>query len=114
MSRCLFCQISSKEIPSKEVYEDSIIYAFEDINPKAPVHILIVPKKHIESIAAITEEDKEIILNAFIAANEIAGEKGIIKSGFRIVTNCGDDAGQSVSHLHFHLMGGRHMGWPPG
>ena len=111
---CLFCKIIKKEIPSKFVYEDDSIYAFEDINPQAPVHILIISKKHIATILDITDNDKEILLNMHKIANKIAIDKKIEKDGFRLVINCNKWAGQSVYHLHMHLLGGRIMTWPPG
>ncbi len=114
MSNCLFCKIFKKEISSKIVYEDSEIMAFEDINPQAPVHILIIPAKHIESINDIKEEDKELIGKMFLIAKKLAKEKGVSESGFRTVFNTGKDAGQAVFHIHLHLLGGRKMSWPPG
>lgn len=114
MSDCLFCKIFKKEIKSKIVYEDNEIMAFEDINPQAPVHILIIPAKHIESLNEITEDDKAIIGQMFLVAKKIAKEKNIDKSGYRTVFNTNKDAGQAVFHLHLHLLGGRKMTWPPG
>jgi histidine triad (HIT) family protein len=111
---CLFCKIIKREIPSKIVYEDNEIIAIEDIDPKAPIHILIMPKRHISTILDINEEDKELIGTIFIKASSIAKDKGISRNGFRIVVNCGKHGGQAVYHLHFHLLGGRLMGWPPG
>jgi histidine triad (HIT) family protein len=114
MPDCLFCKIAEKKIPSKIVYEDTDLTAFEDINPGAPVHILIVPKKHINSLNAIAEADKEIIGKLFICAKTLAKQKGIAESGYRTVFNTGRDAGMAVEHLHLHLLGGRPFGWPPG
>ncbi len=111
---CLFCKIINKEIPSKIVYEDEHLFAFEDLNPQAPVHILFVPKKHISTSLDIQEEDNELIGRMFRAANKIAIEKGIAEKGFRTVMNCNSDAGQTVFHIHLHLLGGRVMQWPPG
>ncbi|RME62712.1 MAG: histidine triad nucleotide-binding protein [Nitrospirae bacterium] len=111
---CIFCKIASKEIPSKIVYEDELSVAFEDINPQAPVHILIIPKKHIPNTLALTEDDKALIGHLFMVANKIAQDKGIAERGFRLVNNCNAEAGQTVFHLHIHLLGGRAMGWPPG
>jgi len=111
---CLFCKIISKEIPSKTVYEDEHVLAFEDVTPQAPVHILIVPKKHISTSLDIQEEDNELIGQMFRAANVIAKEKGIAERGFRTVMNCNREAGQTVFHIHLHLLGGRAMQWPPG
>ena len=106
---CLFCKIIAGEIPSTKVYEDDKVYAFNDINPAAPVHILIIPKVHIASAAEVTAENADIIGHIFEVAAKLAKEKGL-DNGYRIVTNCGDDAGQSVHHLHFHLIGGRFLG----
>ncbi len=114
MADCLFCKIIAGEIPSGKVYEDEYVYAFNDISPEAPVHVLIVPKEHIASCNEITEENAEIISKIFLAAKKIAEEKGIAEGGYRIVNNCGDDGGQTVKHLHFHLLGGRSLSWPPG
>ncbi|MBU2591186.1 MAG: histidine triad nucleotide-binding protein [Nitrospinota bacterium] len=114
MEDCIFCKIVSGEIPAKKLYEDDKAIAFEDLNPKAPVHILIIPKKHLATSLEAKEEDKGLMGHLFLTANKLAQEKGIDRSGFRLVVNCNEDAGQSVFHLHFHLMGGRFMAWPPG
>lgn len=114
MSNCIFCKIISGEIPAKKVFENDNIIAFNDINPEAPVHILIIPKKHIASVNEITEQDINIIGEIFLAAKEIAKNQGVSEDGYRVVTNCGEKAGQSVQHLHYHLLGGRNLKWPPG
>ncbi len=114
MADCLFCKIISGEIPSGKVYEDDSVYAFNDISPEAPVHVLIVPKEHICCANEITDENAHVVSKVFLAAKHIAKEKGISDSGYRIVNNCGEDGGQSVKHLHFHLLGGRGLSWPPG
>ena len=106
---CLFCKSIAGEIPSTKVYEDDKVYAFNDINPAAPVHILIIPKVHIASAAEVTAENADIVGHIFEVAAKLAKEKGL-DNGYRIVTNCGDDAGQSVHHLHFHLIGGKFLG----
>lgn len=111
---CLFCRIIDRKIPSKIVYEDEYIFAFEDINPQAPVHILVIPKKHISTVLEIGTEDKELIEHLFQAANKIAKDRGVAERGFRLVTNCNPEAGQTVYHLHLHLLAGRPMRWPPG
>lgn len=111
---CIFCGIVNNDIPSKKVYEDDKVVAFEDINPAAPVHVVIVPKKHISSLMDINDEDSILISHIFMVAKKIAIEKNISENGFRIVSNCGENAGQTVKHLHFHLLGGRSFGWPPG
>lgn len=105
MSDCLFCKIIAGEIPSTKVYEDETVYAFRDINPQTPVHILVIPKTHIESAAAITDENKALVADCFAAIAKIARAEGL-DSGFRVVTNIGDDGGQTVHHLHFHILGG--------
>ena len=110
---CLFCRIISGEIPSSKVYEDEYVFAFRDINPQAPVHILIVPKEHIASAKDINESNSAVVAHIFEVAAKIAKAEGL-DDGFRIVNNCGDSAGQTVKHLHFHLMGGREFGWPAG
>jgi len=110
---CIFCKIINKEIESKIVYEDEKCVAFEDINPQAPVHILVVPKKHISALRDAGEEDRELLGHVLKIASKIALEKGLEK-GYRIVVNDGKEAGQTVFHVHFHLLGGREMGWPPG
>lgn len=114
MEDCLFCKIVKGDIPCNKVYEDDKVFSFKDIDPKAPVHILIVPKKHISSLNKITQEDSEVIAHIFTVVKKLADELGIAESGYRVVSNCGEDGGQSVSHIHFHLLGGRNLKWPPG
>lgn len=114
MNDCIFCKIINGEIPSEKVYEDELVLSFKDINPEAPSHVLIIPKKHISSLNELKEEDEKIISHVFMVAKEIAEKLGIANSGYRIVTNCGEDGGQTVSHIHFHLLGGRSLQWPPG
>ena len=111
---CLFCKIIAGEIPSVEVYRDEEIFAFEDINPAAPTHILVVPVKHIQDIGSATEEDRETLGRLLLVANQIAEDRGLTKDGFRYVINTGRDGGQTVFHLHLHILGGRSLGWPPG
>lgn len=110
---CLFCKIINGEIPSNKVYEDDFVFAFRDIEPQAPTHILIIPKQHIKSAAEIDESNSAVVAHIFEVAAKIAKQEGL-DDGFRIVNNCGDSAGQTVKHLHFHLMGGREFGWPAG
>lgn len=110
---CLFCKIIAGEIPSSKVYEDDMVYAFNDIDPQAPVHILIIPKEHIVSVNEVNESNSAVVAHIFEVAAKLAKEKGL-EDGYRIVTNIGDDAGQTVKHLHFHMMGGRSFGWPAG
>ena len=111
---CMFCKIIQNKIPSKKVYEDDGILAFEDVNPQAPVHILIIPKKHIPTSLEIEEEDNELIGRMFQVANRIATDREVAERGFRIVMNCNSEAGQTVFHIHLHLLAGRAMHWPPG
>ena len=110
---CLFCKIINGEILSNKVYEDDQVFAFRDIEPQAPTHILIIPKQHIKSAAEIDESNSAVVAHIFEVAAKIAKQEGL-DDGFRIVNNCGDIAGQTVKHLHFHLMGGREFGWPAG
>ncbi|HTN71661.1 MAG TPA: histidine triad nucleotide-binding protein [Methylomirabilota bacterium] len=114
MSDCLFCGIIEGKIKGDVVYQDDSVVAFRDIGPKAPVHILIVPRKHIATVLDLEPGDRALIGDIFRVAAKLAVEQGIAKKGFRVVVNCGSDAGQSVFHLHYHLLGGRQMSWPPG
>ena len=110
MEDCLFCKIIKGEIPSTKVYEDEFVYAFKDINPAAPIHILVIPKKHITSLAEINDDDKEFIWKIHEAINKIARDQGFIKDGYRVIVNCGKNAGQEVMHLHYHLLAGEKFG----
>jgi len=110
---CLFCKIADGSIPSTRVYEDEQCLAFADINPQAPVHLLIIPRKHIASLAKATTEDNALLSHLLWTAAEIAREKKL-DAGYRVVINIGENGGQTVDHLHLHLLGGRHMTWPPG
>jgi len=112
MSDCLFCKIAAGEIPSSKVYEDEVCYAFHDIAPQAPVHFLVIPKAHIESVSGINAENSAIVAHIFEVIARIAAEKGL--ESYRVVSNIGEQAGQSVPHLHFHVLSGRDMTWPPG
>ena len=111
---CIFCKIVNGEISSKKVYEDELVYAFEDITPQAPVHVLIIPKEHISSALEINEENSSVIGHVFKVAAKIAKDLNIDENGFRIVNNCGEHGGQTVHHIHFHMLGGRNLQWPPG
>lgn len=113
MNTCIFCKIGAKEIPSDVVYEDDHLLAFRDLNPQAPEHILIIPKKHIARIENLTSEDAELMGRIIVAAKYIAEGHGL-KNGYRLVFNNGSDGGQEVEHIHLHLMGGRKFGWPAG
>lgn len=106
---CIFCKIIKGEIPSKKVYEDDKILAFHDISPMAPTHVVIIPKEHISSANDLTEENAEFISHVYVVAAKIAKELGIAESGYRIVNNCGADGGQTVFHIHFHLLGGKKL-----
>ncbi|NIM05206.1 MAG: HIT domain-containing protein [Armatimonadetes bacterium] len=114
MTDCIFCKVASGEIDSKKVYEDSDIVAFHDINKKAPVHILIIPREHIPSLLDMDTEKQALLGQMNSIAIRLAKEHGVAESGFRLVLNCNQDAGQSIDHVHLHLLGGRPMGWPPG
>lgn len=114
MSDCLFCKIIAGEIPSKKVYEDERIYAFLDIDPQAPKHIIVIPKEHISSANEIDEDNASIIGHIFAVIAHLAKEQGFDKEGYRVVNNCGKNGGQTVGHIHFHVLAGRLLGWPPG
>lgn len=107
---CLFCKIIKGEIPSEKVYEDEFVLAFRDINPAAPIHVLVIPKKHIDSLAYLENEDKEYVWKIHEAMNKIAEQEKFKEEGFRVIVNCGKDAGQEVMHLHYHLLAGQKMG----
>ena len=114
MEECIFCKIINKEIPASIVYEDERMIAFSDINPQAPVHILLIPKEHFPSLNEIPEDKKDILSHILLKAREIAREREIGDRGYRIVLNTARESGQEVLHIHFHLLGGRQMSWPPG
>jgi histidine triad (HIT) family protein len=114
MEDCIFCKIINKEIPASIVFEDEKMIAFNDINPQAPIHILLIPREHFASLNDITEEKKNILSHLLLKARQIAQEKEIAEKGYRIVLNTEKDSGQEVFHIHFHLLGGRRMHWPPG
>ena len=111
---CLFCKIIAGEIPSTEVYSDDDIYAFRDINPAAPTHLLVIPKKHLTDVKSAGAEDEALMGKLLLRANDIAAEQGLTDDGFRYVINTGRNGGQTVFHLHLHILGGRQLGWPPG
>ena len=110
MEACIFCKIIKKEIPSTIIYEDDKVIAFNDVNPAAPIHILVVPKKHIETLLEVSDEDNELISYVYQIINKIAKEKGFANNGFRVIVNCGKDSGQEVMHIHFHVLGGKKLG----
>lgn len=114
MENCIFCKIIKREIPANIIYEDERVLAFYDVDPKAPFHMLVIPKEHIESANAITEENASIVGYIFAVIAKIAKEQGFAEEGYRIVNNCGEKAGQTVHHMHFHVLARRDLGWPPG
>ena len=114
MSECLFCKIVARTIPATLVYEDDMVVAFDDINPQAPTHTLVIPRKHMASIAELQDSDVGLLGRLMLAGSTIAKQKGIADTGYRFVVNAGVHGGQSVFHLHLHVLGGRHMAWPPG
>lgn len=114
MSDCIFCKIVNKQIPAKIIYEDEHVIAFDDINPKAPIHKLIIPKQHIETINHIKPEDQELIGRLFTTASVIAKQLDIAESGYRVLMNCNKHGGQEVYHIHLHMIGGKQLSWNPG
>ena len=111
---CIFCRIAAGSIPARSAYEDDAVFAFHDIDPRAPVHVLLIPRKHVPSVNELNAADSEIIGKLYLAARKLAQELGVSNSGYRLVMNCGEDAGQSVDHMHLHMLGGRSLKWPPG
>lgn len=113
-SDCLFCRIARREVPAEVLHESDHVLAFRDVDPKAPVHVLVIPKDHVGSITDLGTSDGDLLAEMVVAAAHLADAQGVASSGWRLVTNVGPDAGQSVPHLHFHVLGGRRLGWPPG
>ncbi|MGQ0813682.1 MAG: histidine triad nucleotide-binding protein [Gemmatimonadota bacterium] len=111
---CIFCRIAAGKIPARLAHEDDLAFAFYDIDPRAPVHVLIVPREHINTVNELEDTDSKLLGRMVLVAKKIAGELGVADSGYRLVMNCGLDAGQTVDHIHLHLLGGRPMTWPPG
>ena len=111
---CLFCRIQRREASSTPVYEDETIFAFRDIRPQAPTHVVIIPRQHIARLSDMASDTAPIMSQLVLAANRIAKQEGIERTGYRLVVNCGQDGGQTVFHMHVHLLGGRALGWPPG
>lgn len=111
---CIFCRIVCQEVPAEILYRDALVTAFRDIHPQAPCHVQIVPNRHIPAVAAVAPADAKLLGHMITVANHLAEEEGIARSGYRLVINNGPQAGQSVNHLHLHLLGGRRLGWPPG
>lgn len=114
MSDCIFCRIAAGQIPATMLYDDGEVLAFRDINPEAPVHLLIVPRRHISTLNDLNEADAALIGRLYLAGKQVAAELGVAERGYRTVINCNRDAGQIVFHIHMHLLAGREMGWPPG
>ncbi len=114
MSDCLFCKIRDGEIPADLVYQNDEVLAFNDVNPQAPTHLLIIPKKHVSTVNDVNQEDEVMMGKLFSAAKQNAAEKGLSDDGYRLVVNCNEGAGQTVFHIHMHLLAGRAMTWPPG
>ncbi|MGL5149611.1 MAG: histidine triad nucleotide-binding protein [Clostridium sp.] len=114
MENCIFCKIITGEIPSKKIYEDDKVIAFHDISPEAPVHFLVIPKEHIGSANEVDDKNSHIIAHIFTVINKMVKELGVEKEGYRIVNNCGEHGGQTVGHIHFHVLAGRNLQWPPG
>lgn len=111
---CLFCRIAAGTIPSKRIFEDGETFAFHDISPQAPVHFLVIPKRHVATLDDLTDEDGGLMGRLVLTARRLAGEQGLSEGGYRLVLNCREGAGQSVFHIHLHVLGGRRMNWPPG
>jgi histidine triad (HIT) family protein len=114
MTDCIFCKIAAGDIPATSLYDDGEVLAFRDINPEAPIHLLIIPRRHIPMLNDLTEADAALVGRMYLAAKQLAAELGVAESGYRLVTNCNRDAGQLVFHIHMHLLAGRELGWPPG
>lgn len=114
MTDCIFCKIINKEIPSNIIYEDDKVIAFNDVNPQAPVHFLVIPKEHIESLNSINKENSNLISHVYLVIGKLAKKLGIDEEGYRVVNNCGENGGQTVQHIHFHILAGRQLLWPPG
>ncbi len=114
MTDCIFCKIAAGEIPATKVLETDDVVVFRDLNPQAPTHLLAIPRKHIATINDLTEDDAELVGKLYLAARQVAADEGIADSGYRTVMNCGEGAGQTVFHIHLHILGGRPLTWPPG
>ncbi len=114
MTDCIFCKIATGEIPATKVLETDDVVVFRDLNPQAPTHLLAIPRRHIATINDLRDEDAELVGKLYLAAKQVAADEGIAESGYRTVMNCGEGAGQTVFHIHLHILGGRPMAWPPG
>jgi len=113
-NECIFCKIAAEQIPSRKVYADDDVFAFEDINPQAPMHVLVIPRRHIRTLNDLVDTDDELIGRMYRAAAQVARDRSVAQSGYRVVSNCNSHAGQSVWHIHLHVLGGRPLHWPPG
>ena len=114
MTDCIFCKIAAGEIPAELIYEDDMVVGFRDLNPQAPTHVLLIPRRHIATLNDLQPEDEPLLGRLYTAAAAVARQEGLADKGYRTLVNCNDDGGQTVFHLHLHLLGGRRMGWPPG
>ena len=114
MSSCIFCRIVKGDLPAEVIYEDDQVLAFRDINAQAPIHCLVIPKEHVQSVAHLGDEHNDVLCSCFAAIRKVAKQLSVTEDGFRVVANTGDHGGQTVHHLHFHLLGGRQLHWPPG
>lgn len=114
MADCIFCKMVAREIDTEVVYESDSVFAFRDVNPQAPVHVLVIPKRHVATLDELSDDDTPIAGELMLAASEIARQEGLTADGYRVVSNCGEHGGQSVFHIHLHVLGGRQMRWPPG
>lgn len=114
MSDCLFCKILDGDIPCDKVYDNDHVIAFRDVNPQAPTHILVIPRQHISTVNDLTEDNKNIVGEMMLAAKQVAKQEGMEETGYRLVMNCNEGAGQTVFHIHLHILGGRSLNWPPG
>ena len=114
MSSCIFCRIVKGDLPAEVIYEDDQVLAFRDINAQAPIHCLVIPKEHVQSVAHLGDEHNDVLCSCFSAIRKVAKQLSVTEDGFRVVANTGDHGGQTVHHLHFHLLGGRQLHWPPG
>ncbi len=114
MAECIFCAIAAGEIPSTEIFSTDLVYAFRDLNPVAPTHVLVIPRQHVVDAAEITADHGDLLAEMFDVGRRVAEADGVAESGYRLVLNVGEDSGNSVAHLHLHVLGGRRLGWPPG
>ncbi len=114
MSECIFCKIAAGEIPAERIYEDDLVVGFRDLSPQAPTHVLLIPRRHIATLNDLQPQDEALVGHLYTAAAKVAADEGLAERGYRTLINCNEDGGQTVFHLHLHLLGGRRMRWPPG